>query len=83
MVACPHNALQMTGNFESAVYDRRLLIFNLNAYAGPPANALKKLENPEDRKKAMEEREIYCEFTPMAGAAMPGINALEEIEEDD
>ena len=83
VVACPHDALEMTGNFESAVYDRRLLIYNLNAYAGPPANALKKIEDPEERKKAMEPRDVYCELTPMAGVAMPGISALEEKKEND
>ncbi|MBF0277785.1 MAG: 4Fe-4S binding protein [SAR324 cluster bacterium] len=83
VVACPHNALEMTGNFESAVYDRRLLIYNLNAYAGPPANALKKIEDPEERKKAMEARDVYCEFTPMAGASLPGIAPLAEKKEQD
>ena len=40
--SCPFNALEMGHEFENAVYDRRLLIFNLNRYAGPPASVLNK-----------------------------------------
>jgi NADH-quinone oxidoreductase subunit I len=52
--ACPFSALAMTGKFESAVYDRRLLTYSLNRYSGPPANALKKVADLEERKKMME-----------------------------
>lgn len=52
--ACPFSALAMTGKFENAVYDRRLLTYSLNRYAGPPANALKKIADPGERKKMME-----------------------------
>ena len=52
--ACPFSAISMTGGFENAVYDRRLLAYSLNRYSGPPANALKKIEDPAERKKMME-----------------------------
>lgn len=64
--ACPFSALAMTGSFEGAVYDRRLLIYLLNRYAGPPANALKKIADPAERKKMMEP----C--LPYSGWALPG-----------
>jgi len=77
--ACPHDALEMTGNFESAVYDRRLLIYNLNRYAGPPTKELEKLSE-EERKQVVDLREIYSGPIPLAGVDMPGITALNHKE---
>lgn len=48
--ACPFDALKMSHAFENAVYDRRLLVFNLNRYAGPPARVL--LAEPDKGKRA-------------------------------
>jgi NADH-quinone oxidoreductase subunit I len=42
VIACPFNALVFRNNFEQAVYDRRLLIYNLNKYIGPPKSYFKK-----------------------------------------
>jgi NADH-quinone oxidoreductase subunit I len=73
--ACPFDALEMTGDFESAVYDRRLLIFTLNRYAGPPASVLDQAA-PADREKMMEPRDVYGGPTPMNGQAMPEVPPL-------
>ena len=59
VIVCPFNVLRFDGTFESSVYDRRLLAFTLNKYAGPPAGVLEKLEDPEARKAAMEPRDLY------------------------
>jgi NADH-quinone oxidoreductase subunit I len=72
VIVCPFDALAMNGLFESAVYDRRLLVYNLNRYAGPPANALLKVADPEERRKLMEPRTPYSGPIPLLGAAMPG-----------
>jgi len=42
VIACPFDALTFKNNFEQAVYDRRLLIYNLNRYIGPPQSYFKK-----------------------------------------
>lgn len=47
VLACPFNALIFKNNFEQAVYDRRLLIYNLNKYIGPPQSYFNKLKIPE------------------------------------
>lgn len=64
--ACPFGAITMNGSFENAVYDRRLLAYSLNRYSGPPANALKKIADPAERKKMMEP----C--SPYSGCVLPG-----------
>src|SRR3990167_1383816 len=74
--ACPFIAIEMTGDFESSVYDRRLLIYNLNTYHGPYTKLLQKIEDPEKRKQAIEPNDIYSGPVPLAGTPMPGINAL-------
>lgn len=74
--ACPFVAIDMTGNFESSVYDRRLLIYNLNNYSGPYTKMLEKIEDPEQRKKSMSPNEIFSGKIPLAGTGMHGINAL-------
>lgn len=72
VVVCPFYALAMNGCFESAVFDRRLLVYNLNRYAGPPASALAKVADPDERRKLMEPREVYSGAVPLLGASLPG-----------
>lgn len=77
--ACPFDALEMTSEFENAVYDRRLLVYTLNRYAGPAANAIKKVEDPEARAKlvaTMTPRDRYGGLVPMNGHALPYLRAL-------
>ena len=59
VMVCPFNVLRFDGKFESSVYDRRLMQFTLNHYAGPPAGVLEKVEDPEARKAAMEPRDPF------------------------
>ncbi len=79
--ACPHEALEWSKDFEAAVYDRRLLVYGLNKYAGPPAIAIKraekKQENVEELKATVNPRKKYEGKVPMAGVALPGVPALE------
>lgn len=72
---CPFGAIEMNGKFESTVYDRRLLIYNLNRYAGPPASALEKIEDTAEREKLMEPRLPYSGELPLTGTAFPGAPA--------
>lgn len=74
--SCPFGALKMTHDFENAVYDRRLLIFNLNRYAGPPAGALLKEADPQARQALMDPRTAYDGPVPLNGTALPGIRPL-------
>jgi NADH-quinone oxidoreductase subunit I len=74
--SCPFGALAMTHQFENAVYDRRLLIFNLNRYAGPPASVLTACENDEIRRSMMEPRDRYGGPTPMSGAQLPVVKPV-------
>ena len=78
--ACPHEALEWSNDFEAAVYDRRLLVYNLNRYAGPPAIAIKraekKQENVEALKATVNPRNRYEGKVPLAGVALPGVPAL-------
>ncbi len=83
--ACPHEALEWSKDFEAAVYDRRLLVYGLNKYAGPPAIAIKraekKQENVETLKATVNPRKRYEGKVPLAGVALPGVPALEvEVE---
>jgi len=79
--ACPHEALEWSEDFEAAVYDRRLLVYSLNKYAGPPAIAIKraekKQENVEALKATVDSRKRYEGKVPLAGVALPGVPALE------
>jgi NADH-quinone oxidoreductase subunit I len=59
VMSCPVDVLRFDGKFESSVYDRRLLQFTLNDYAGPTGNLLRKIEDPEARKAATEPRDLY------------------------
>src|SRR5208283_2076386 len=68
--ACPFGGIEMRPDFENAVYDRRLLIYTLNRYAGPPASVLDKEKNPEARRKMMEPRDPYGGPVPANGCFM-------------
>jgi formate hydrogenlyase subunit 6/NADH:ubiquinone oxidoreductase subunit I len=72
--SCPFDALEMGHEFENAVYDRRLLIFTLNRYAGP--SVLRKVESMEARSKMMEPRDRYGGPVPLNGTAMPVVSPL-------
>jgi NADH-quinone oxidoreductase subunit I len=74
--SCPFDALEMGHEFETAVYDRRLLIFNLNRYAGPWAGILNKQEDPAIRAKMMEPRDCYGGPVPLNGTALPVVRPL-------
>ena len=74
--SCPFDALEMTGEFEHAVFDRRLLIFTLNRYAGPPAGVLLKEPDEAKRAAAMEPRDVYGGPVPLNGADLPSVKAL-------
>ncbi|MGK5087699.1 4Fe-4S binding protein [Bdellovibrionota bacterium FG-2] len=75
VIVCPFTALKMNGEFENSVYDRRLLIYNLNRYAGPAAPALAKIVDPEERKRNIDERGVYSGHIPMNGSAIAGVPA--------
>ncbi|MDP2989967.1 MAG: 4Fe-4S binding protein [Kiritimatiellota bacterium] len=75
VIACPSAALMMRTGFESAVYDQRLLIYNLNHYAGPASAALMKVTDPEERGKMMEPRRFYEGPMPLCGTRLPGCPA--------
>lgn len=59
VIVCPHDALEMTPSFESSVYDRRLLGYQLNTYSGPVKKFLDKLDNKEEAQKMMQPRKIF------------------------
>lgn len=71
--ACPWDAIEMTGGFENAVYDRRLLVYNLNRLAGPRINYIEEEENPEVRKRMVERRDRYGGDVPLNGFALPNL----------
>jgi len=78
--ACPHDALGWTQQFEGAVFDRRLLVFQLNRYAGPPTIAIKRAEKKgegvEELKATAIPRRRYEGKIPLAGSTLPGVPAL-------
>ena len=74
--SCPFDALEMGPEFETAVYDRRLLIFNLNRYAGPWAGILNKQEDAAIRAKMIEPRDRYGGPVPLNGTALPKVQPL-------
>lgn len=82
--ACNFSALEFSGDFESAVYDRRLLVHNLNKTSGPPSSALKKAENADElREKAVKPNARYSGKVPLSGTALPGIPPLEGSKKDE
>jgi NADH-quinone oxidoreductase subunit I len=76
VMVCPTAALEMTAEFEHAVMDRRLLVFTLNRYAGPPGKDLLKEEDPVRRAAAMEARDPYGGKVPLNGTPLVGMAAL-------
>jgi len=70
---CPFDALEMKGDFEHAVFDRRLLVYNLNRYAGPHAALWDKVEDEEQRKLLATPVAPYEGPVPLAGASMQGL----------
>ena len=76
---CPWAAIEFGGEFESSVYDRRLLVYNIIPYAGPTAKDLAKIEDPEKRRELMHPRSAYSGAIPMTGTAMTGLKALGEV----
>ncbi|MCB1045937.1 MAG: 4Fe-4S binding protein [Calditrichaeota bacterium] len=75
--ACPHDAIIFDGKFESSVFDRRLLVYNLNTYAGPHSALAAKIEDPEARAASMVPVGRYEGALPLSGTAMDGLPALE------
>lgn len=71
--ACPYDAIEFTHEFENAVYDRRLLVFNLNSEAGPAANFVLEEEDPVVRRKLTEPRDTYGGPVPLNGHALPNL----------
>jgi len=59
VLACPFEALAFKNSFEQAVYDRRLLIYNLNRYIGPPKSYISKLENINNKQEIMPPLKPY------------------------
>jgi len=76
VMACPHDAIEFTGSFESAVYDRRLLVYNLNRYAGPSQKQTAKVEDAAEREALKTPVERYSGNVPAAGTELPGIPPL-------
>ncbi|QEG01971.1 NADH-quinone oxidoreductase subunit I [Stieleria maiorica] len=83
VLVCPFDTLEMTGDFESSVYDRRLLVFNLNEYAGPTADQLEKLGDEELAKAQMKPMKKYQGPVPMCGGELDGIPKLDTGKSDD
>lgn len=79
--ACPYEALKWSNEFETSVFDRRLLVYGLNNYAGPTSQlmkvAVKKQENVAELKATVQSRQKYEGKVPMAGQALAGMPALE------
>ena len=79
--ACPHDALQWSEDFEAAVYDRRLLVYTLNDYAGPPVKAINRAKKKDDRVEELlatiEPRRQFGGEVPLAGHELPGVPALQ------
>jgi len=78
--ACPHDELEWSEDFEAAVYDRRLLVYTLNDYAGPPVKAINRAKKKEDRVDELlatiKPRHQYGGEVPLAGYELPGVPAL-------
>lgn len=74
--ACPWDAIEMTGGFENAVYDRRLLVYNLNHLAGPRINLIQDELDPEVRKRMVDWRSRYGGPIPLGGTGLPNLPAI-------
>jgi hypothetical protein len=66
----------MGPEFENAVFDRRLLIYNLNKYAGPTDKQLANYPDPEQRKEMIEPRKRYDGPVPLNGAELPDMKPM-------
>lgn len=75
VMVCPFSVLKMNPTFESSVYDQKLLVYNLNTYAGPTGPALMKVADPEERKKMIEPRDVYSGPVALSGFPLAGIEA--------
>lgn len=73
VLVCPFSCLKMNSQFESAVFDQRLLIYNLNQYAGPTSVALAKLADDDARTKAIQPRVPYEGPVALDGYFLAGI----------
>lgn len=71
--ACPHDAIEMAHDFENAVYDRRLLVYNLNPFAGPPADQLALEEDIARRDAMLDPRDVYGGPVPLNGTSLPNL----------
>ncbi|MCB9083795.1 MAG: 4Fe-4S binding protein [Bdellovibrionaceae bacterium] len=65
VMVCPFDALEMANDFEASVYDKKLLTYQLNRYAGPTKKFFDKMENKEDKPKMMFPRVPYEGPTPL------------------
>ncbi|MBU0690185.1 4Fe-4S dicluster domain-containing protein [bacterium] len=70
--ACPSNSITFGNEFESAVYDRRLLVYTLNDKAGPDAKVWSAIEDPAEREKLMRKMDRYSGPIPLSGTSLPG-----------
>ena len=75
VLVCPFQVLKMNPTFESAVYDQRLLVYNLTTYAGPTGPVLMKQPDDLSRKNAVEPRSPYDGPTALEGFKLAGIPA--------
>ncbi len=73
---CPFDAIRFDGRFESAVYDRRLLVYNLNDYAGPHDTLARKIEDEEQRASCRTPVRPYEGPVPASGEKLHGIEPL-------
>jgi NADH-quinone oxidoreductase subunit I len=73
VMVCPFSCLKMNSHFESSVFDQRLLVYNLNKYAGPTSTALAKLADDETRSKMMVPRTPYEGPVALDGGFYAGI----------
>lgn len=69
VMVCPFDALEMSNEFESSVYDKRLLTYQLNRYAGPTKKAFEKIESSADRERLKVGRQPFEAPTPLGIAA--------------
>jgi len=69
---CPTSSITFGNDFESAVYDRRLLVYTLNDMSGPDGKSLAKIEDPAEREKAMRKMDRYSGPVPLSGTSLPG-----------
>ncbi|MBT4792356.1 MAG: 4Fe-4S binding protein [Halobacteriovoraceae bacterium] len=81
VLVCPFDALEWNPDFESTVYDRRLLVTQLNKYAGPPAKVIGKMDDEKKESQLNANKEKYREKyigpnIPMNGATLAGVSKL-------